>query len=237
MKKKRDDFPQHIAIIMDGNRRWARNQGLAIIKGHRKVANEVIEQLADECILQGVPYLTMWAFSTENWHRDRSEVDAMMNLFREMLETSIDRLHQKEIRVRTIGDISEFAQDIQEKIAEGVEQTKNNTKLTLIFALNYGGRDELLRATRKIAEQVARGKLRPEDIYPETITNSLDTVGLPDPDMIIRPGGEKRLSGYLPWQGVYAELFFTDILMPDFGPQQLRDILDEYKARNRRFGK
>jgi len=224
-----NNLPQHVAIIMDGNRRWARKRGLAIIKGHRKVADELIEELADHCIEKGIKYLTLWAFSTENWKRDKAEVELMMNLFREMLEENIDQLHQKGIRISTIGDLSRFDQDIRAKIEQGVEKTKQNKNLTLTFALNYGGRDELLRAVNNLSDEA--------EITQKLIDQSLDTSDLPDPDLIIRPGGEKRLSGFLLWQSEYSELYFSDILMPDFGAKELEKALTDYQDRQRRFGK
>lgn len=214
---------------MDGNRRWARKRGLEIIKGHRQVANELIEELADHCIKKGIPHLTLWAFSTENWNRDPKEVELVMDLFREMLEKSIDQLHQKGIKVTTIGDLSRFAQDIREKIAEGVAKTQRNQNLTLTFALNYGGRDELVRAISKLKDQ--------PEITQKMVDQNLDTSHLPDPDLIIRPGGEKRLSGFLLWQSEYSELYFSDVLMPDFGVKELDKVLSDYQDRQRRFGK
>lgn len=222
-------FPKHIAIIMDGNRRWARKQGLSIIKGHRKVAEELTEELADHCIKKGVKYLTLWAFSTQNWQRDPTEVRLVMNLFREMLEKNIDRLHQKGVKVTTIGDLSRFDQDIREKIEQGVEKTAQNKNLTLAFALNYGGRDELLRAVNKLTGEV--------EITQEMIDQNLDTAHLPDPDLIIRPGGEKRLSGFLLWQSEYSELYFSDVLMPDFNATKLDKAIAEFQRRQRRFGR
>jgi len=217
---------------MDGNRRWARKKGLAIIKGHRRVADKLIEELADYCIKKGIGYLTLWAFSTQNWNRNLAEIQLMMDLFREMLDKNIQQLHQKGIKIKTIGDLSRFDQDIREKIECGVEKTKQNQNLTLTFALNYGGRDELLRAVNKVNQLPSRAK-----ITQEIITQNLDTVDLPDPDLIIRPGGEKRLSGFLTWQSEYSELYFSDVLMPDFGTTELDKALAEYQHRQRRFGK
>ncbi|MBU2543120.1 di-trans,poly-cis-decaprenylcistransferase [Patescibacteria group bacterium] len=227
-----NNLPQHIAIIMDGNRRWARKKGLAIIKGHRRVADKLIEELADYCIKKGIGYLTLWAFSTQNWNRNLAEIQLMMDLFREMLDKNIQQLHQKGIKIKTIGDLSRFDQDIREKIECGVEKTKQNQNLTLTFALNYGGRDELLRAVNKVNQLPSRAK-----ITQEIITQNLDTVDLPDPDLIIRPGGEKRLSGFLTWQSEYSELYFSDVLMPDFDTTELDKALAEYQHRQRRFGK
>lgn len=218
-------IPQHVAIIMDGNRRWARQNGLAIIKGHRKVAEEMIERLADFAIAKGIKFLTLWAFSTENWQRPSEEVKGIMELFRETFATSSKRLHQKGVRVAVIGDLSRFPEDIQDGVNFWLKETKNNQKLTVTFALNYGGRDELQRAVR------AGG---------ENFENHLDTkkmIVLPDPDLLIRPGGEKRLSGFLTWQSVYTELYFTDALMPDFDEQEFAKALADYASRQRRFGK
>jgi undecaprenyl diphosphate synthase len=226
-----NNLPNHVAIIMDGNRRWAKKQGLAIIKGHRQVSEKLIEELADHCIKRGVEYLTLWAFSTENWKRDSVEVKLMMDLFREMLEKNIDQLHQKGIKITTIGDLSRFDQDIREKIERGVAKTAQNKNLTLTFALNYGGKDELLRAVNKL---VSEGT---DEITSKMIDQNLDTASLPVLDLIIRPGGEKRLSGFLLWQAEYAELYFSDILMPDFGVEELDKAIKNYQGRQRRFGK
>lgn len=223
-----NNLPQHIAIIMDGNRRWAKKRGLSIIKGHRQVADQLIEELADHCIKRGVEYLTLWAFSTDNWQRDKKEIDLMMDLFREMLTKNIEQLHQKGIKITTIGDLSRFDQDIRENIEQGIAKTNKNKKLTLTFALNYGGRDDLLRAINKLGDEA--------EISEQAIDQNLDTAHLPDPDLIIRPGGEKRLSGFLLWQSTYSELYFSDLLMPDFGAIELDKALEDYQQRQRRFG-
>ena len=225
MSATKTAVPQHVAIIMDGNRRWARQNGLAIIRGHRKVAEEMIERLADFSILSGIKYLTLWAFSTENWQRPAEEVKGIMELFRETFATSSKRLHQKGVRVAVIGDLGRFPQDIQDGVNFWLQETKNNQKLTVVFALNYGGRDELVRAVKSGGEN---------------FEDHLDTkkmIDLPDPDLLIRPGGEKRLSGFLTWQSVYTELYFTDVLMPDFDEQEFAKALSDYAARQRRFGK
>lgn len=226
------NIPGHIAIIMDGNRRWAREHGFELIKGHRVVAQQVIEQLVDRCIELGVTHLTLWAFSTENWRRDPQEVSGLMSLFRESFGTSSSRLHDKGVRIGTIGDLSRFPEDIQENIQKWIVTTAQNSKITVTFALNYGGRDEILRAVAKWrAAHPADSTLTEKDV-----SSYLDSVGLPDPDLIIRPGGEQRLSGFLTWQSVYAELYFTKVLMPDFGPAELDKAIAEYQSRQRRFG-
>ncbi len=226
--------PQHIGIIMDGNRRWARQHGLEVLRGPEYVANQVIKPLVEECIAQGVKYLTLWAFSTENWHRDKEEVAGLMALFRQAFQKSAAELHEKGVRVMVIGDVRRFPEDLQQSIEQWVEVTKQNTVITVLFALNYGGRDEMVRAIHTLAESGTEMSA----VTADQLCQSLDTgrQGVPDPDYIIRPGGEVRLSGFMPWQAVYAELFFTDVLMPDFTPEQLRVALAEFGRRQRRFG-
>lgn len=229
--------PQHIAIIMDGNRRWARRHGFQIIRGHRKVALETIEELVDYCLENEIPYLTLWAFSTENWNRSREEVQLLMNLFREMLTENLDKLDKKGVKIRVMGDTGRFAQDIQQQIKQSVEQTKDNRKLNLTLGLSYGGRDELVRAIKEIAEKVKAKQLKVEEIDQALISNHLDTAELPDPELIIRPGAERRLSGFMLWQSEYSELYFSDVLMPDFGSAELDKAIDEFHQRQRRFGR
>lgn len=224
---KKITIPTHIAIIMDGNRRWAKEHGLNVLAGHQKVADDILEPLVEHAAARGVNYITFWAFSTENWNRDRAEVEGIMRIFRHVIKKRWARLHQKGVRVRVIGDISKFSADIAEALTGVIEQTKNNKKITAVFALNYGGRDEILRAMRKI-----RG-----DITEETFSNALDTAGIPDPDLIIRTSGEQRLSGFLPWQSVYSELYFPSWYMPEFTPKKLDEAIEEYGRRKRRFGK
>ena len=225
-------LPKHVAIIMDGNRRWAKQHKLQALKGHAYVVNQVIEPLVDRCIELGIPYLTLWAFSTENWHRDHQEVEGLMKLFRTAFKKNAQDLHNKGVRLNILGNIDKFPADIAQQAKDWVTISQNNKKITVNFALNYGGRDEILRAVQKIAQT---GKDL-TTITEEDITLNLDTAGQPDPDLIIRPGGEQRLSGYLPWQSVYAELYFTDVLMPDFSPEKLDEALAEYAKRQRRFG-
>lgn len=225
MADQKSQIPKHVAIIMDGNRRWARQNGLAIINGHRKVAEETIERLADFAIAQGIEYLTLWAFSTENWQRSEDEVKGLMDLFRETFHTSSKKLHNKGVRVAAIGDLSRFPDDIREGVEFWLKETKDNKKLTVTFALNYGGHDEITRAVKTSGVNFA---------------DNLDTkkmVDLPDPDLLIRPGGEKRLSGFLSWQSAYSELYFTDVLMPDFNEKEFAKALEDYAQRQRRFGK
>lgn len=215
-------IPTHIAIIMDGNRRWAKERGLPPLSGHQKVADDILEPLVEHAAKRGVKYLTFWAFSTENWQREKGEVEGIMRIFRHVIQKRWARLHEKGVRVRVIGDTWKFSKDIRDALADVVEQTKNNTKITAIFALNYGGRDEIRRAVQKFGKEFEK---------------NLDTAGIPDPDMIIRPGGEKRLSGFLLWQSEYSELYFTDWFMPEFTPQKLDSAIEEFARRKRRFGK
>jgi undecaprenyl diphosphate synthase len=228
------NLPQHVAIIMDGNRRWAKKKGLSILYGHDYVSNNVIEPLVDRCIERGIKYLTLWAFSTENWRRDQGEVEGLMKIFRKGLQENSERLIRKGVRLGVIGDVSRFPLDIQKGLEQWMELSKQNDKITVNFALNYGGRDEITRAFKKM---VTDGKCQPEDVSEANLAAYLDTVSLPDPDLLIRPGGEMRLSGYLPWQSVYSELYFTDTLMPDFSPEELDKALADYANRKRRFGK
>lgn len=230
-------IPKHIAIIMDGNRRWAREHGLDVVLGHKKMADEKIEVVVDAAIKLGVKYLTLWAFSTENWDRDPREVEYLMELFRSLFSKQIERLHKKGVRIRTIGDLSRFDQDIQNNIQKAVEQTRGNSVITVVFALNYGGRDEILRAVEKITRDVQVGALDGQKLTEEQFAQYLDTADMPDPELIIRPGGEQRMSGYLMWQSNYSEFYFTPTLMPDFDEKELVKAIEDFNNRQRRFGK
>lgn len=214
--------PKHVAIIMDGNRRWAKAQGLNPLAGHGKAMEETVENLIEVTGEMGVQYLTLWAFSTENWGREKDEVAGLMNLFRKALMTKVDKFISKGARLKIIGDMSKFSPDIQEGMKLAMEKSETNTKITVVFALNYGGRDEIKRAVEKGGVEFEK---------------YLDTAGIPDPDLIIRTGGEQRLSGFLMWQSAYSELYFTDTLFPDFGKEKLQEAIEEYQGRQRRFGK
>ena len=216
------NIPNHIAIIMDGNRRWAKQRGLAAVAGHAFAVDSVVEQLIERAGELGVKHLTLWAFSTENWGRDKEEVEGVMNLFRKALMTKVQKFIEKGARLRMIGDISRFAPDIQEGMNKAMKASEQNTKIMVTFALNYGGRDEIKRAVEKGGVDFEK---------------YLDTAGMPDPDLIIRTGGEQRLSGFLMWQSAYSELYFTETLFPDFGPKELDTAIEEYQGRQRRFGK
>jgi undecaprenyl diphosphate synthase len=243
--------PKHVAIIMDGNRRWAREQGFSVIRGHRKVTEEGVEKLVAHCMKRGITHLTLWAWSTENWKRSKKEVTAIMDLFRKSVNASSEKLMEKGVRIKTIGDISVFDDDIAQSIEKWMEISRDNTKMTVVFALNYGGHEEILRAVYKslddqaadypnmtIAEFLKQSENASKSMLEkEIIEKNLDTVDLPPVDLIIRPGGEMRLSGFLSWQSAYSELYFTDVLMPDFGPEELDKALEEFSNRSRRFGK
>lgn len=236
--KQSSSIPQHIAIIMDGNRRWARRHKLQIFKGHEKVAKEVIQDLVDRCLELGISHLTLWAFSTENWKRDEREVEAILDLLRDMFVKGKKALEGRDVRINTIGDLSRFPADIRQGIRRWMDESKDSRSLTVTFALNYGGHDELVRAVRSLITDLKKqGSLDAEQITADKIESYLDSDNLPHPDLIIRPGGEKRLSGFLSWQSAYAELYFTDILMPDFGSKQLDKALQDYAGRERRFGR
>jgi undecaprenyl diphosphate synthase len=223
---------KHVAIIMDGNRRWARARSLDPVKGHEQAAVNAVEPLIEKCVELGIPFVTFWAFSTENWKRDETELKGLFDVFRLALGQLALRFIQRGARLRILGDVNRFPKDIAQKSLEMISKSANNHKITVTFALNYGGRDEILRAVKKIINE----KLPAETIDETVFSDHLDTAGIPDPDLIIRTGGEKRLSGYLPWQAVYAELFFTPTLFPDFTPDQLVLAIDDFTHRDRRFG-
>jgi len=229
-------IPVHVAIIMDGNRRWAAAHDLGPVDGHRQAALKSIEPIVEEAARLGVKFVTFWAFSTENWQRDKKEVVGLLGIFREALKEKIKRLHEKGVRVRFLGDLGRFPKDIVKKVLEGVEVTKDNDKITVTFALNYGGREEILRAVKKMYQKLQNPDFKPQTLNEKDFAQFLDTDGMPDPDLIIRTGGEQRLSGFLPWQSVYAELYFTSILFPDFSPIEFGKAILDYQGRDRRFG-
>lgn len=225
------NIPSHIAIIMDGNRRWAKQNGKHILAGHKLVVDKVMEDLIEHASDLGISYVTLWAWSTENWKRTADEVKGVMFLFKHVLSRSVEKLNKKGVKIVVIGDTVGFSPDIQKGITKAIEKTKNNTKITVVLALNYGGRDEIIRAVNKLITN------HQSLITKTDFSQFLDTADIPDPDLIIRTGGDKRLSGFLLWQSEYAELYFTDVLMPDFGPLELDKALKEYALRKRRFGK
>lgn len=230
-----ENMPKHIAIIMDGNRRWAREKGLDIKQGHKEGA-KTLEKIVRYANKIGLQYITVYAFSTENWKRAKEEVGALMLLLQTYLDDYSKRADTENIRVKILGDISALSQGMQKSIIKCMERTKDNTGVTFNIALNYGGRDEIVKATRKIAEKVKSNELQIEDITEETISNALYTEGQPDPDLLIRTSGELRTSGFLPWQIVYSEFLFLDKNWPDFNEADLDYAIEVYQNRNRKFG-
>lgn len=239
MKKEIDgamlEIPQHVAFILDGNGRWAKKRFLPRNAGHVQGA-KVVEQTLEDAYDLGIRYVTMYAFSTENWKRSEEEVGALMKLLRNYLIDCIERSSKNNMRVRVIGDISALAKDLQDKILDLEEKSKNNTGLQFSLALNYGGRDEIRRAVSQIAKKCQEGELSWEEITEKTINDHLDTAELPDPDLMIRTSGEERLSNFLPWQLAYTEFYFTPVLWPDFNKEELKKAIRYYNGKERRFG-
>ena len=228
-------LPQHIAIIMDGNGRWATSRALPRTAGHR-AGSENFRRIATLCNDIGVQYLTVYAFSTENWSRPRAEVDAIMGLFREYLLEACEELTKKNISLRIVGDISPLSDEIKNLIRETDRLSQGNTGLHVNVCLNYGGRAEIVRAAQALAAEVKAGSLQPEEITAAMIDAHLDTAGVPDPDLIIRPSGELRTSNFLLWQSAYAEYYFTPVLWPDFDETELYRAISDFQGRSRRFG-
>ena len=231
----RTRVPKHIAIIMDGNGRWAKERGLDRSEGHRK-GLDVVHEITDAAAEVGVQYLTLYAFSTENWNRPQAEVDALMELFCTSVVSETPELKRQGIRIRMIGDRSRFSEKVQSHLARAEEETAGGTTLTLILALNYSSRSEITRAVRRLAARVESGELAAGEITEEAISAALDTVEYPDPDLVIRTSGECRLSNFLLWQSSYAELYFPQVLWPDFTEEEFDRALEEYARRDRRFG-
>ncbi len=229
------EIPQHIAIIMDGNGRWAKKKHMPRGYGH-KAGAKVIEQICDDADKLGIKYLTVYAFSTENWKRSVEEVTGIMNLLRFYLKDSVERASKNNMRIRVIGDKNALDKDIQDLINDAEEKTKHFDGFNFTIALNYGGRDEIKRAVQKISSKVKNNELDPEMIDEQTISNELDTAELPDPDLLIRTSGELRLSNYLIWQLAYTEFYFTDVLWPDFDMNELKNAIKYYNGRDRRYG-
>ena len=227
--------PQHIAIILDGNGRWAKAKGMPRNYGHAQGSKNV-ERICEEAWRMGIKYLTVYAFSTENWSRPKSEVDALMGLLRNYMKTCLKTAAKNDMKVRVIGDMHPLDEDIKARIQELEETTVINGGLNFTIALNYGSRDEITRAVRKLAADCADGKVEPEQIDEKVFESYLDTHGIPDPDLLIRTSGEQRLSNYLLWQLAYSEFYFTDVHWPDFTKEELVKAIEEYNHRKRRFG-
>ena len=228
-------LPKHIALVMDGNGRWAPERGLKRTEGHKR-GEAVLLDVVDACIELGVPYLSAYAFSTENWRRSTDEVRFLMGFNRDVLRRQRDDLHEKGVRVRWVGRRPRLWRSVIRELETAEELTKDNTTMTLAMCVNYGGRAEIIDAARDIARLAAEGKLRPEQITEKTFPNFLDEPDMPDVDLFLRPSGEKRTSNFLLWQSAYAEMVYQDKLFPDFTQQDLYDAVLEYAKRDRRFG-
>lgn len=228
-------IPRHVALILDGNGRWAKKRGLPRTMGHREGCI-TLERIVEEAARMGISYLTVYGFSTENWKRSEDEVGALMQLFRHYMVRLLKVAADNNVRVKMIGDRYRFARDIIEGINRLEEDTKDNTGMTFVIAVNYGGRDEIRRAVTRLSKDAAAGVLDPDSIDEGTIASYLDTAGIPDPDLLIRTSGELRLSNYLLWQLAYTEIYVTDCLWPDFNRDELEQAIVQYNKRDRRFG-
>ena len=232
---EQENLPKHIAIIMDGNRRWARNKGLPVGLGHKEGA-KTLEKIVRYAKNIGIKYITVYAFSTENWKRSEEEVSTLMNLMMNYLESYSKRADSENIKVQILGNRQGLSDKMNDLIEKCMERTKNNTGITFNIALNYGGRDEILGAVKNIAEKIQNNEMKIEDITEQTISDNLYTKGQPDPDLLIRTSGEIRTSNFLPWQLVYSEFVFVSKNWPDFSEEDLLEAIEEYQRRNRKFG-
>ena len=235
MAEESPDIPEHIAIIMDGNGRWARERGLPRRDGHRAGA-ESVREAVEGCKELGVKYLTLYAFSSENWNRPQREIDALMSLLERFLEDKIGEIHERGVRLETIGSIERLPDSCRKRLEAARELTQDNSDLTLVLALSYGSREEITKAARALARDAADGRLDPDRITPEDLASRLDTAPYPDPDLLIRTSGEFRISNFLLWQISYAELIISPKYWPDFGKSDLVAAAEEYARRHRRFG-
>ncbi|MGL5647154.1 MAG: isoprenyl transferase [Clostridium sp.] len=230
-----ENIPQHIAIIMDGNGRWAKKRKLPRTMGH-KAGVETIRRILKEADRLGIRYMTLYAFSTENWKRPKEEVGALMKLLVQYLRQEINELHKKGVKINVLGDISMLPKECVEEIEKSIERTKDNTGITMNIALNYGGRNEIIRGIKEIAKEIQDGKIEVSDINEDMFENYLYTKGVPDPDIIIRPSGEQRLSNFLLWQCAYSEFWYSNICWPDFKEKDLHQAIYDFQRRDRRFG-
>jgi undecaprenyl diphosphate synthase len=231
----KDNIPTHIAIVMDGNGRWAKKSGLPRSMGHREGAN-TLKRIVVECNEIGIRYLTAYAFSTENWSRPKEEVDSLMSLLLEFLKNADKELAGKNVRIHVIGDTDKLSEEIRREISRVKNNTLANTGINLVLALNYGGKCEIASAAAHIAREAKEGKINPEDVDERLFSEYLYTKGIPDPDLVIRPSGENRLSNFLLWQSSYSEFWYSNILWPDFTKRDLLDAISEYQKRSRRYG-
>ncbi len=230
-----NNMPVHIAIIMDGNRRWAKARMMPVKLGHKQGA-ETLKKIVRYAQKIGIKYMTVYAFSTENWKRSEEEVTALMELLKAYLADFAKEADTENIIIRVLGSMKELSSDLQQAISDTVERTKDNTGIVFNICLNYGGRNEIVNAARTISEEVLAGKIKPEDIDEEMFSKYLYTKDDPDPDLLIRTSGELRLSGFLPWQSTYSEFYFVDKLWPDFDEKDLDEAIEVFKSRNRKFG-
>lgn len=229
------NIPKHVAIIMDGNGRWAKKRRMPRNYGHTQ-GSKVIEKICEDAYKMGIKYLTVYAFSTENWRRPKEEVDALMKILKSYLATSVKTSAKNNMRIRVIGDISMLSESIKSSIEQLHEASKLNTGLNFQVAINYGSRDEILRAARAIAKDAKDGVISVDDINETLFEGYLDTTDIPEPDLLIRTSGEQRLSNFLLWQSAYAELYFTEVLWPDFNKAELVKAVEHYSSRRRKFG-
>lgn len=230
-----DKLPRHIAIIMDGNGRWAKKRALNRVMGHRKGA-DTVRAIVRTCREIGIQILTLYAFSTENWRRPHGEVSALMALLNDFLKSQLSEMMENGIRLNALGQIERLPEDVQDTLKETMDKTRENQGMLLNLALSYGSRDEIVDAVRKIASDVSAKRLRPEEITPDLFEKYLYTSGIPDPDLLIRTSGEMRISNFLLWQIAYTEIYITSTLWPDFGKEEFMQILMDYQRRERRFG-
>ncbi|MCK5826573.1 MAG: isoprenyl transferase [Desulfuromusa sp.] len=226
---------EHLAIIMDGNGRWAKQRALPRIAGHKRGV-ETVTKIVDECVRHGIRFLSLFAFSSENWGRPRPEIDALMGLLLQFLASQRKKMLREGVRLQVIGDSSRLSQSIQEALADAEKETAAGETLTLVLALSYGGRDEIMRAAKQIAREALAGSLDIDQLDNRSFSRFLDTGDIPEPDLLIRTSGEIRISNFLLWQTAYSELYFTDVLWPDFDAEELQKALDAYLCRKRRFG-
>ncbi|MBO5129618.1 MAG: isoprenyl transferase [Oscillospiraceae bacterium] len=232
---KKYPAPEHIAIIMDGNGRWARQRGLPRTAGH-KAGGEAFRRIANYCRTLGVKYLTVYAFSTENWKRSQEEVSGIMKLLARYLDEALRDMEKNAVAFRFFGDLTRLSPELQKLCREAEERSSRYHEVQVNFCLNYGGRDELVHAAKAFAQEVAEGKRQPEELTEQLLSSYLYSAGVPDPELIIRPSGEKRISNFLLWQCAYSEFVYMNVLWPDFGPEDLDEAIAEYHRRNRRFG-
>jgi undecaprenyl diphosphate synthase len=231
-----ESVPRHVAIIMDGNGRWARSRKLPRLEGHRQGA-KAVRRAVEFCRRNGIPFLTLYAFSTENWQRPASEISGLMKLLSQFLNSELDEIHSNDIRVTTIGDLGRLPRNLVARIEAAKQKTSGNRSMVLNIALSYGGRQDILQAVQSVAKSLKAGDLVRDQVTEELFSQHLWTSGLPDPDLLIRTGGEIRISNFLLWQCAYTELYFTPVLWPDFGEAAFEEAVREYQSRQRRFGR